>query len=126
MPQGTTRATTLKSHAQELSQDRQNVMPRVGRHCRGPGKIFVQRVRHTETRRLEGGNSSATLAQAAHQALQQAAPLRTAMRECLARALSTAQEAHQQIRTQSRRLTPGKTLPTVKSSMPTPPPLLRV
>ena len=85
-------------------------MRRFGRQCRGQGKIFVKLVRHTETQLLACGSAIAALAQEAHQALQQAPHLSAAKRERLARALRTAQEAHQQISTQSRRLTQGKKL----------------
>ena len=85
-------------------------MRRFGRQCRGQGKIFVKLVRHTETQLLAFGSAIAALAQEAHQALQQAPHLSAAKRERLARALRTAQEAHQQISTQSRRLTQGKKL----------------
>jgi hypothetical protein len=81
-----------------------------GRQCRGQGKIFVKLVRHTETQLLEVGSSIAALAQEAPQALQQASHLSVSKRERLAKALRTAQEAHQQISTQSRRLTHGKKL----------------
>ena len=85
-----------------------------GRQCRGQGKIFVKLVRHTETQLLELDSSIVALAQEAHQALQQAPQLSAAKRERLASALRTAQEAHQQISTQSRRLTQGKKLPHCK------------
>jgi hypothetical protein len=85
-----------------------------GRQCRGQGKIFVKLVRHTETQLLEVGSAVATLAQEAHQALQQASHLRESTRERLARDLSAAQEAHRHISTQSRRLTQGKKLPHCK------------
>jgi hypothetical protein len=89
-------------------------MHRFGRQCRGQGKIFVKLVRQTETQLLERGSAIAALAQEAHQALQQAPHLSAAKRERLARALRTAQEAQQQISTQSRRLTQGKKLPHCK------------
>lgn len=89
-------------------------MRRFGRQCRGQGKIFVKLVRQTETQLLELGSSIAALAQEAHQALQKAPHLSAARRERLASALRTAQEAHQQISTQSRRLTQGKKLPHCK------------
>ena len=85
-------------------------MRRFGRQCRGQGKIFVTLVRQTETELLVLGSAIAVLVQEAHQALQQAPHLSAAHRERLASALSTAQEAHQQISTQSRRLTQGKKL----------------
>ena len=89
-------------------------MRRFGRQCRGQGKIFVKLVRQTETQLLERGSSIAALVQEAHQALQAAPHLSAAQRERLARDLSAAQEAHQQISTQSRRLTQGKKLPHCK------------
>ena len=89
-------------------------MRRFGRQCRGQGKIFVKLVRQTETQLLELGSSIAALAQEAHQALQKAPHLSAARRERLASALRTAQEAHQQISTPSRRLTQGKKLPHCK------------
>jgi hypothetical protein len=89
-------------------------MHRFGRQCRGQGKIFVKLVRHTETQLLALDSSITALVQEAHQALQQAPHLSAAKRERLARALRTAQEAHQQISTQSRRLTQGKKLPHCK------------
>jgi hypothetical protein len=89
-------------------------MHRFARQCRGQGKIFVKLVRQTETQLLERSSAIAVLAQEAHQALQKAPHLSAAKRERLARALPTAQEAHQPISTQSRRLTPGKTLPHCK------------
>ena len=85
-------------------------MRRFGRQCRGQGKIFVKLVRQTETQLLASGSAIVALAQEAHQALQQAPHRSAAKRERLASALRTAQEAHQQIRTQSRRLTQGKKL----------------
>jgi hypothetical protein len=81
-----------------------------GRQCRGQGKVFVKLVRQTETRLLEVGSSIATLAQQAHQALEKATHLSASTREHLASDLSAAQAAHQQISTQSRRLTQGKRL----------------
>ena len=89
---------------------RRGQLRRFGRQCRGQGKIFVKLVRHTEAQLLEVGSSVATLAQEAHQALQQAPSLSASKRERLARDLSTAQEAHQYISHQSRRLTQGKKL----------------
>ena len=85
-----------------------------GRQCRGQGKIFVQLVRQTATQLLALGDAIAALAQEAHQALQEAPHLSAAKRERLANALRTAQEAHQQISTQSRQLTQGKKLPHCK------------
>jgi hypothetical protein len=114
MGQVTTRTTALKSQARERQHTLQKVMRGFGRQCRGQGKIFVKLVRHTETQLLDVGSSIATLAQEAHQALQQASHLRASTRKRLARDLSAAQEAHRHISTQSRRLTQGKKLPHCK------------
>jgi hypothetical protein len=114
MEQVTTRTAALTSQARERHHELQKVMRCFGRQCRGQGKIFVKLVRHTETQLLEVGSSIATLAQEAHQALQQASHLRVSTRERLAKDLSAAQEAHRHIRTQSRRLTQGKKLPHCK------------
>ena len=114
MEQVTTRPTALKSQAREHQQALQKVMRRFGRQCRGQGKIFVKLVRQTETQLLAVGSSITTLAEEAHQALQQASHLRESTRERLARDLSTAQEAHRHIRTQSQRLIQGKKLPHCK------------
>jgi hypothetical protein len=81
-----------------------------GRQCRGQGKVFVTLVRRTETQLWAAGSSLAVLALEAQQHLQQAIPLSAAIQERLRRDLSAAHEAHQQIRTQSRRLTQGKRL----------------
>src|SRR5262245_45634394 len=89
-------------------------MRRFGRQCRGQSKVFVKLVRQTETQLLEVGSSLATLAQEAQQTLMKAPSLSEAMRERLTSDLSTATQAHQQIRTQSRRLTQGKGLPHCK------------
>jgi hypothetical protein len=114
MQQVTTRKAALKSQARERQHDLQKVMRRFGRQCRGQGKIFVRLVRQTETQLLEVGSAIVTLAQEAHQALQQASHLSVSKRERLARDLSAAQEAHRHISTQSRRLTQGKKLPHCK------------
>lgn len=81
-----------------------------GRQCRGQGKVFVQLVRHTATPLLDLGTPMATLTQQAQQVLQPTTQLSEAKRERLARALHAAIEAHQDIRTQSQRLTQGKKL----------------
>jgi len=85
-------------------------MRRFGRQCRGQGKVFVKLVRHTETQLLDLGTPIATLTQQAQQVLQQTTHLSETKRERLARALHAAIEAHQDIRTQSQRLTQGKKL----------------
>ena len=86
-------------------------MRRFGRQCRGQGKVFVKLVRQTETQLLEVGSAIAALALQAQQTLQNTPSLSAAKRERLASNLRAAQGAHQQIRTQSRRLTHGKKLP---------------
>jgi hypothetical protein len=100
----------LKTHAQVLQQELQKVMRRFGRQCRGQGKVFVTLVRQTETQLLAVGSSIVALAQQAQQVLEQATHLREAKRACLARDLTAAIEAHQDIRKQSQRLTHGKKL----------------
>jgi hypothetical protein len=114
MQQCTTRTTTLKSQALALQQALQKVMRGFGRQCRGQGKVFVKLVRHTETQLLELDSTIAALTQEAHQALHQAPHLSASTRERLARALRAAQQAHQHISQQSRRLTQGKKLPHCK------------
>jgi hypothetical protein len=93
-----------------LQQDLQRVMRGFGRQCRGQGRVFVKLVRHTEAQLLEVGGAIAALTQQAQQCLQRAPQLSESQRERWARALRTAQEAHQQISKQSRRLTQGKRL----------------
>jgi hypothetical protein len=110
-PQCTKRTAALTTQARTLQHDLHKVMRRFGRQCRGQGKVFVKLVRQTETQLLEVGSAIAVLAQQTHQALQHAPALSAAQRERLASDLRAAQEAHQQIRTQSRRLTQGKKLP---------------
>jgi hypothetical protein len=103
-------------------------MHRLGRQCRGPGKIFVKLVRQTEPQRLERGSAIAALAQEAPQARQQAPHLSAATRERLARALRTAQAAQPQISPPSPRLTQGKKLPhcqSVKAYDPTMAPIMK-
>ena len=109
--QCTKQPAPLTTQVRTLQHDLHKVMHRFGRQCRGPGKVFVKLVRQTETQLLEVGSAIAVLAPQAHQTLQQAPLLSAAQRERLASALRAAQAAHQQIRTQSRRLTHGKKLP---------------
>jgi hypothetical protein len=85
-----------------------------GRQCRGQGKVFVTLVRHTETQLLAVGSAIAQLAQEAQQTLYQATHLSASTQERLASDLSTAIQAHQQIRKQSRRLTQGQRLSQCK------------
>ncbi len=85
-------------------------MRRFGRQCRGQGKVFVKLVRQTEQQLLELGKPLPALAQQTQQSLHQATPLSESQRERGLRELSTAMDAHEQIRTQSTRLTQGKKL----------------
>jgi hypothetical protein len=85
-----------------------------GRQCRGKGKVFVSVVRQTETRLLESGSSIVGLARAAQAQVQSATLLSQDQRQHLDTQLTVALAAHQQIATQSRRLTNGKTLSQCK------------
>jgi hypothetical protein len=81
-----------------------------GRQCRGKGKVFVSIVRQTETQLLERGSSIVGLARAARAQVQNATLLTQDQRQHLDTQLTVALAAHQQIATQSRRLTQGKSL----------------
>ena len=89
-------------------------MRRFGRQCRGQGKVFVSLVRQTETQLLESGQQVVGLARAAQAHVQSAAQLTEEQRQRLDTQLTVALAAHQQIATQSRRLTHGKTLTQCK------------
>jgi hypothetical protein len=89
-------------------------MRRFGRQCRGQGQVLVSLVRQTETRLLESGQPVVPLARAAQAHLQSAAQLTEEQRQRLDTQLTVALAAHQQIATQSRRLTNGKTLTQCK------------
>jgi hypothetical protein len=89
-------------------------MRRFGRQCRGKGKVFVSLVRQTETQLLESGRQVVPLAQAAQAQVQSATHLAEDQRERWAIQLQVALAAHQQIATQSRHLTHGKTLTQCK------------
>ena len=89
-------------------------MRRFGRQCRGQSKVFVSVVRQTETQLLTTGSPVVGLARAAHAQVQSAAQLTAAHRQRLATQLTVALAAHQQIATQSRRLTHGKLLTQCK------------
>jgi hypothetical protein len=89
-------------------------MRRFGRQCRGQGKVFVSLVRQTEMQLLESGQQVVPLAQAAQAHMQSAAHLTEEQRQRLDTQLTVALAAHQQIATQSRRLTNGKTLTQCK------------
>lgn len=81
-----------------------------GRSCRGRGHVFVKLVRQTEHQLLDLGHPIATLAQQAHEPLQQTTALRESQRDRLTDALTTALRHHDHIRQQSKRLTQGKKL----------------
>ena len=85
-------------------------MRRFGRQCRGQGKVFVSLVRQTETHLLTTGAAVGTLAQTAQAQLQSAVALTAAQRARWDTRLTVALATHQQIVTQSRRLTHGKPL----------------
>jgi hypothetical protein len=89
-------------------------MRRFGRQCRGQGKVFVSLVRQTETQLLATGQPVGGLARAAQECVQGAAHLTEDQQGRLATQLTGALAAHQQIVTQSRRLTQGKLLPQCK------------
>ena len=85
-------------------------MRRFGRQCRGQGKVFVSLVRQTETHLLTTGAPVVALAQTAQMQIQSAAELTADQRAHWDTTLTLALVAHQQIATQSRRLTHGKPL----------------
>jgi hypothetical protein len=89
-------------------------MRRFGRQCRGQGKVFVTLVRQTETQLLTTGRQVGGLAQAAQAQVQSAGQLAEDQRIRLATQLQVALAAHQQIATQSQRLTQGKSLSQCK------------
>jgi hypothetical protein len=104
---------TLKTQAQHLQQELAKVMRRFGRQCRGQGKVFVSLVRQTETVLLTTGQAVAELAQSAQGLLPQAAltsAQRTRWETTLTRAIAT----HEQVVTQSHRLTHGKAVTRCK------------
>jgi hypothetical protein len=89
-------------------------MRRFGRQCRGQSKVFVSLVRQTETQLLTTGSPVGGLARAAQECVQSTAQLTEEQRQRLATQLTVALAAHQQIATQSRRLTNGKPLTQCK------------
>ena len=86
-------------------------MRRFGRQCRGQGKVFVSLVRQTETHLLTTGSPVVALAHTAQAQVQSAAELTADQRARWDTTLTLALVTHQQIATQSRRLTHGKPLP---------------
>jgi hypothetical protein len=85
-------------------------MRRFGRQCRGQGKVFVSLVRQTETALLTTGAAVGALAHTAQVQVQSASQLTTEQRTRWDTTLTSAVAAHDQIVTQSRRLTQGKPL----------------
>ena len=112
--QCTTQGAALKTQAQAQLQDLAKVMRRFGRQCRGQGKVFVSLVRQTETQVLRTGGPVVALAQTAQAQVQTAPELTEDQRARWDGILTLALSAHQQIVTQSRRLTQGKPLTQCK------------
>ena len=81
-----------------------------GRSCRGQSRVFVKLVRHTEHQLLELGESMTIFAQQAKAHLEHVTTLSDTRRERLRLQLTTAMSHHEQIRTQSKRLTQGQKL----------------
>jgi hypothetical protein len=100
--------------AQEQLQALAKLMRRFGRQCRGQGKVFVKLVRQTETALLRTGAPVVTLAQTAQAQVQTARELTEDQRARWDVTLTLALLAHQQIVSQSRRLTHGKPLTQCK------------
>jgi Transposase DDE domain len=104
----------LKTQAQAQLQALAKLMRRFGRQCRGHGKVFVRLVRQTETHLLTTGAAVVALAQTAQAQVQTAPELTEEQRARWDVTLTLALLAHQQIVTQSRRLTHGKPLTRCK------------
>jgi hypothetical protein len=104
----------LKTQAQEQLQALAKLMRRFGRQCRGQGKIFVSLVRQTETQLLATGEPVVALARTAQAHVQTAPQLTEDQRTRWDTTLTVALATHQQIVTQSRRLTHGKPLTRCK------------
>ena len=100
----------MKTQAQEQLQALAKLMRRFGRQCRGQGKVFVHLVRQTATQLLTTGASVLTWAQTAQAQVQAAPELTEDQRARWDTTLTLALLPHQQIVTQSRRLTHGKPL----------------
>jgi hypothetical protein len=100
--------------AQTLQHELAKLMRSFGRQCRGQGKVFVSLVRQTETQLLTTGDPVVALAQTAQAQVQSAAELTEEQRARWDTTLTLALVTHQQIVTQSRRLTHGKPLTRCK------------
>jgi hypothetical protein len=85
-----------------------------GRQCRGHGKVFVSLVRQTETQLLTTGEAVVALARTAQVQVQTTTQLTADQRTRWDTTLTMAVATHQQIVTQSRRLTHGKPLTRCK------------
>jgi hypothetical protein len=104
----------LKAQAQQQLQELAKIMRRFGRQCRGQGKVFVHVVRQTETQLLTTGAPITTLAHTAQAHVQTAPQLTEDQRAWWDTTLTLAEATHQQIVTQSQRLTHGKPLTQCK------------
>jgi hypothetical protein len=104
----------LKTQAQQLHQELAKIMRRFGRQCRGQGKVFVSLVRQTETQLLTTGEPVGALARTAQAQVQTTPQLTEEQRTRWETTLTGAVATHQQIATQSRRLTHGKPLTRCK------------
>jgi hypothetical protein len=100
----------LKTQAQQQLHNLAKIMRRFGRQCRGQGKVFVSLVRQTETHLLTTGAPVTALAQTAQAHVQTAPQLTEDQRAWWDTTLTLAEATHQQVVTQSRRLTQGKPL----------------
>ena len=90
------------------------MMRRFGRQCRGQGKVFVRLVRQTESQLLTTGEPVVALARTAQAQLQSASQVTEDQRIRWNTTLTVAVATHDQIATQSRRLTHGKPLTRCK------------
>lgn len=93
-----------------LQGDLSKVMRCFGRQCRGQSRVFLKLVRQTERHLLEVGEPVTALAQTANGLLQEASELSVSQREHLRSQLQEADEKHERIAQQSRRLINGKKL----------------
>lgn len=89
-------------------------MRRFGRQCRGQGKVFVRLVRQTEAQLLTTGAPVVALARTAQTHVHTTPQLTADQRARWDTTLSGAVATHQQIVTQSRRLTHGNPLTRCK------------
>jgi len=85
-----------------------------GRQCRGHGKVFVSLVRQTETQLLTTGEAVVALARTAQVQVQTTTQLTADQRTRWDTTLTMAVAIHQQIVTQSRRLTHSQPLTRCK------------